>query len=1463
MSNSNSLNHVVKNSPRSKNKRKRSTNKQTTSASTSNIVSEDDSCSNNVDNELVDTRKEGDYLNAFKLINTKSSNDLEFIFHFILQLWFLIKKKYFFATYILIKDTTDHRKNTISDICLILETLDNNEIIKPVESNLYNIINELKTKNTDIRKSVLLLMSNKDNQIKCHAVPHIHAILNKIKSDLVSNKISVSNEDEDEKNITNYLDQIKDKPITKILRLIKSEYNYTNYQMEIIIILLLHYLKDKKTNPNNNTDNVQYLNDYNKLIDYISHNTSFDIKKYLNSKVNQLNKLKLMILGAGGTGKNFLIKLVYMLIDKKYSNVNWISVAYQNKHAKLLSNGLTIHKVLGISACAKEYDVAACTQKLKKNLKNIKTVVIDEISAIPVRLYKLFHECMNNQFSIIILGDFFQLNPVANKINLSKYLNVSENNNFSHVNLIYHLDHNNCKNHRFLDDETKTVMSELRKSDKCDSIELQNILSNSYKVHSVVEIFKYYTNIDTISTPTSFAFITYKNYHCSYINTILSKYLCDLYQPYLTKLNVENNYEVEEIEGTVSKNKEKKKKKIYLRKYIPLKNNITQDVIYFNHKNDKEKYTFIDNENKQQTLTKKQLLNNYDHIFAITIHKVLGKTITYGYFYINNFYDFPQNEVQSLLYVSFSRIRKIKNLYLLFHINSNTILDTINASLNQYYLKLNTKTLEKQISIKKKWFNNLKNNQFLDNFLKDDSCINIKINHINNINFDINNYKILQCIVIYSLIQLYKYSLQDNTGHYDFLSKHNYNFYISTNKDFDGINLNENEIKDLLPLFPNCDINNMNEYYKNNKIYFYMVYFNNIPILPYQNELKLIKKEKIEQMQLNKHIIQQFKLEKHKQVIEAIFKFVKDKEKNIKTFFDTELKKTKISSNYNTTLSKKNKGVYVSPLFEMEFDDNTKEFVPKNQCNRIGMTNNFSSRSKYRYNEAKKNINTVTTHNVMVLLNLDEINKLFKFISNNDEFQNLLKEIDTAKFSGLSGFESIDEFYLQKNSYDKYEDENFINFVQLILAEYICAFTFKCVNNTFLEQFIKLELFCKDTKLEIETKIKSGDLHQSIFFNYEIIHIRKILKEEPILLILTWQTLKSKFINEVRQVEKDFLFYEQEKFGNLHFLTTQLLKLIFTTEKIIGYFDVAGVSPSYQSFKELKNAITGYHNDRTDDNLNKLKTLVDKFDSYIPPDYDQYEKVYNFEEIVKNERGPKLQNEYKLLYIENYNIKQLIRNRKLQIVDNIKKNNEDNITVWYKFYSDNFENYIYYDKDNDKVILSSCSFFKIYDLHGKITNKRRKQSILNLFAFLQMLERFEIIEKKNLSLSTSITLLLSNINSKLNKPVDTLHEQVDNSIYSIVRNTFRRDQFSSIKQKTLYTDFNEGTNKLNELTFAYLSLHLTTEQMHTFCNDIISVKDHINKLNQIILTFNLKKNSNEEFRISYNCRPLPAIQKKM
>ncbi len=194
MSNSNSLNHVVKNSPRSKNKRKRSTNKQTTSASTSNIVSEDDSCSNNVDNELVDTRKEGDYLNAFKLINTKSSNDLEFIFHFILQLWFLIKKKYFFATYILIKDTTDHRKNTISDICLILETLDNNEIIKPVESNLYNIINELKTKNTDIRKSVLLLMSNKDNQIKCHAVPHIHAILNKIKSDLVSNKISVSNE---------------------------------------------------------------------------------------------------------------------------------------------------------------------------------------------------------------------------------------------------------------------------------------------------------------------------------------------------------------------------------------------------------------------------------------------------------------------------------------------------------------------------------------------------------------------------------------------------------------------------------------------------------------------------------------------------------------------------------------------------------------------------------------------------------------------------------------------------------------------------------------------------------------------------------------------------------------------------------------------------------------------------------------------------------------------------------------------------------------------------------------------------------------------------------------------------------------------------------------------------------------------------------------------------------------------
>ena len=139
-----------------------------------------------------------------------------------------------------------------------------------------------------------------------------------------------------------------------------------------------------------------------------------------------------LVNGRAGTGKSTFIKLLMKSID------NYIGLAPTNKACRII-DGETIHKFV---ACAFTNKTS-----LFKKLKNIKYIIIDEISMVKEIFYKIFisikRTCPDIKF--ILVGDFKQLQPVKDRI---------ENCDYEHSPALFEL----C-------DGNKLILNKCRRSD--------------------------------------------------------------------------------------------------------------------------------------------------------------------------------------------------------------------------------------------------------------------------------------------------------------------------------------------------------------------------------------------------------------------------------------------------------------------------------------------------------------------------------------------------------------------------------------------------------------------------------------------------------------------------------------------------------------------------------------------------------------------------------------------------------------------------------------------------------------------------------------------------------------------------------------------------------------------------------------------------------------------------------------
>lgn len=168
--------------------------------------------------------------------------------------------------------------------------------------------------------------------------------------------------------------------------------------------------------------------DYNQVLDIEKHDDSVSKKKDisyddLDSEKQAIYDLmehsnsNLFITGKAGTGKSFLLKYFRQNTTKNalYTAPTGISA--------LNIEGVTLHRALGFQNLQENHSVSI-SKNQRRILKEIDTIVIDEISMVRVDTFNkinyIFQEVMSNSEpfggkQVIVLGDLFQLPPVANK----------------------------------------------------------------------------------------------------------------------------------------------------------------------------------------------------------------------------------------------------------------------------------------------------------------------------------------------------------------------------------------------------------------------------------------------------------------------------------------------------------------------------------------------------------------------------------------------------------------------------------------------------------------------------------------------------------------------------------------------------------------------------------------------------------------------------------------------------------------------------------------------------------------------------------------------------------------------------------------------------------------------------------------------------------------------------------------
>lgn len=139
--------------------------------------------------------------------------------------------------------------------------------------------------------------------------------------------------------------------------------------------------------------------------------------------VNQLEKIlendNVFLSGGAGVGKSYLtneLKLAYKKAGKSVVSLGSTAISAFNV------GGVTLHSFFGLGLCANLDELTRFDKKqreklakLRKVLKSLDLLIIDEISMVSAEIFDLVaYRLRNSEFKgrILVVGDFFQLPPV-------------------------------------------------------------------------------------------------------------------------------------------------------------------------------------------------------------------------------------------------------------------------------------------------------------------------------------------------------------------------------------------------------------------------------------------------------------------------------------------------------------------------------------------------------------------------------------------------------------------------------------------------------------------------------------------------------------------------------------------------------------------------------------------------------------------------------------------------------------------------------------------------------------------------------------------------------------------------------------------------------------------------------------------------------------------------------------------
>ena len=135
----------------------------------------------------------------------------------------------------------------------------------------------------------------------------------------------------------------------------------------------------------------------------------------------------IFLTGGGGTGKSFVLENFISYMKNKYSNdfKKYVGITSLTGSSALLIGGTTIHSFSGIGVSKLDenriIEIISKRRYIKKRWKEIKTLIIDEISMMTPRTLRLLNNLTQsirkNTFpfggiQMIFSGDFCQLSPI-------------------------------------------------------------------------------------------------------------------------------------------------------------------------------------------------------------------------------------------------------------------------------------------------------------------------------------------------------------------------------------------------------------------------------------------------------------------------------------------------------------------------------------------------------------------------------------------------------------------------------------------------------------------------------------------------------------------------------------------------------------------------------------------------------------------------------------------------------------------------------------------------------------------------------------------------------------------------------------------------------------------------------------------------------------------------------------------